>query len=243
MAQATITDINNISKDSSYSEEYKLVFNHPYTQSLLKTGNYEIEHPYDVPEEQSHYSLTAGTLAGTNMIAHTPLTLVNKQSPVPDSSSAESGEEVLREIIVLYHLGGKLCGHPGLIHGGLLATLMDESLCRCAFPCLPNKLGVTASLNIKYLSPTPAQSIVALRAVCVKVDGRKATVKGTISVLEEKEGEPFSLRNSVSGEALVIEPRWVKKIDTGHFSQTNSPAESATVTPAASKPSSPPATD
>jgi acyl-coenzyme A thioesterase PaaI-like protein len=31
---------------------------------------------------------------------------------------------------VVLHLGRALCGHDGIVHGGLLATVFDESLAR-----------------------------------------------------------------------------------------------------------------
>lgn len=192
-----------------------------------------MDHPYDVEEDRKEYSLTAGTLAGASMIAHTPLTLLRKPAEtikLTEDKHTPSPAKVA-EYIVFYHLGSKLCGHQGIIHGGLLATLLDESLCRCGFPLLPNKLGVTASLNIKYLAPTPADSIVVLHAWATSVDGRKVTVNGTLSTLGstataevgqeevtlENVDQMFKLRPTVSAEALVIEPRWVAKLQTGHF--------------------------
>ena len=35
-----------------------------------------------------------------------------------------------KEAVVLIHVGRGLCGHDGIIHGGLLATLLDETLAR-----------------------------------------------------------------------------------------------------------------
>lgn len=32
--------------------------------------------------------------------------------------------------IIVIHVGRSLCGHDGIIHGGLLATVLDESLGR-----------------------------------------------------------------------------------------------------------------
>lgn len=32
--------------------------------------------------------------------------------------------------IIVLHVGRSLCGHDGIIHGGLLATVLDESLGR-----------------------------------------------------------------------------------------------------------------
>jgi hypothetical protein len=34
------------------------------------------------------------------------------------------------EAIAILHLGRALCGHDGIIHGGLISTIFDESLAR-----------------------------------------------------------------------------------------------------------------
>ena len=230
----------------TYSCEYDSLLNHPYTQILLQSGAFDVDHPYDVDEERKAYSLTAGTLAGSGMIAHTPLTLTRKKpSRALDNVEGEvidtrsSTPAAVAEYIVIYHLGSKLCGHKDIIHGGLLATLLVESLCRCGFPLLPNKLGVTASLNIKYVAPTPADSIVVLHAWATNLNGRKVTVNGTLSTLSdaaddvdldsvtlETADEVFGIKNTAAAEALVIEPRWVSKLQTGHFTPPPEKAES-----------------
>ena len=72
--------------------------------------------PYQFyPEERRMSSLTAGALRGPGKLALLPLMRVKK-----DES----------ESYVFLHLGRGLCGHDGIIHGGLLATLLDESLWR-----------------------------------------------------------------------------------------------------------------
>lgn len=60
-------------------------------------------------------SLTAGALRGPGKLAVPPLVRARK-----DES----------EGWVFVHVGRGLCGHDGVIHGGLLATLLDESLAR-----------------------------------------------------------------------------------------------------------------
>lgn len=101
-------------------------------------------------------------------------------------------------------MGPALCGHPGIVHGGLLATLLDEGLARTCFPALPNKVGVTASLKIDYRVPCPANSYVVLKARTTKVEGRKAWVKGWIELLGEDDGTGLVLAEA---EALFIEPK------------------------------------
>jgi acyl-coenzyme A thioesterase PaaI-like protein len=136
-------------------------------------------------------NLTAGTLLGPNMI----------EVPTLQFSTADGSE-----LVALQYLGSSLCGHPGMVHGGLLATLLDEGTARCCFPALPNKIAVTASLKIEYKKPTMAGQIVVLRAHTTKVEGRKAWVVGRLETLvDEGKGEvPVVL---VESEALFIEPK------------------------------------
>jgi hypothetical protein len=86
----------------------------------------------------------------------------------------------------------------------LLATLLDEGLARCCFPALPNKIGVTANLNIDYRAPAMANQYVALRAETIQVEGRKAWVEGRIETLPADGTEPVVL---VEAKALFIEPK------------------------------------
>lgn len=60
-------------------------------------------------------SLTAGALRGPGKLAVPPLVRARKDE---------------RESVLVVHVGRGLCGHDGIVHGGLLATLMDESLGR-----------------------------------------------------------------------------------------------------------------
>jgi hypothetical protein len=72
--------------------------------------------PYEhFPEERRVNNLTAGALRGPGKLALLPLI------------RAKSDET---ESVVFLHLGRGLCGHDGIIHGGLLATLLDETLAR-----------------------------------------------------------------------------------------------------------------
>lgn len=99
-----------------------------------------------------------------------------------------------------------MCGHDGIVHGGLLSTLLDEGLARCCFPALPNKIGVTANLTINYRKPTRADQLVMLVAKTTKVEGRKAWVEGRIESLPTTAAEtPVTL---VEASALFIEPKY-----------------------------------
>lgn len=123
--------------------------------------------------------------------------------PVPPLIFLEEG----KSLVSMLYVGTDLCGHVGIVHGGLLATLCDEGLARCGFSALPNKIGVTANLTINYRNPAPAGSFVVLKAETIKVEGRKVWVKGRIELLSETE-EPGKVL--VEADALFIEPRYAK---------------------------------
>lgn len=100
-----------------------------------------------------------------------------------------------------------MCGHVGIVHGGLLATLLDEGMALCGMPALPSRIGVTARLTIDYRKPVRAGTYIVLKAEVVKVEGRKVWVKGRIEGLEEKGGDGELL---VEAEALFIQPKYAK---------------------------------
>ncbi|KAK5108383.1 hypothetical protein LTR62_008339 [Meristemomyces frigidus] len=166
---------------------------HPLSTHLRSEPNMIESRPHlKIPPAMRPHNLTGGTLLGEGKIEVPPLTFQDKESALP-------------HLVQITYVGSSLCGHPGIVHGGLLATMLDEGLARACFPALPNKVGVTASLKIDYRVPCPADSYVVLKAQTTKVEGRKAWVKGWIEILAGEDGkEGVKL---VEAEALFIEPK------------------------------------
>ena len=72
--------------------------------------------PYrNFSEERRVNNFTAGALRGPGKLAFAPVVRVRK-----DES----------ESVSILHVGRGLCGHDGIVHGGLLATLFDEGFGR-----------------------------------------------------------------------------------------------------------------
>jgi len=89
-------------------------------------GEWYETRPYQgFPEERLVNSLTAGALKGPGKLALYPLIRAKR-----DES----------ESIIFMHLGRGLCGHDGIIHGGLLATVLDETLARTVRDYVTNLL-------------------------------------------------------------------------------------------------------
>jgi adenylylsulfate kinase len=176
--------------DDVTAEIEECLTQHPIAQELRRNPAFVESRPHlKIPEEARSHNLTGGTLSGPGRIW------------VPPLSFAEKGG---KSITILYYLGGDMCGHPGIVHGGCLATILDEGLARCCFAALPNKVGMTANLNIDYRAPVPANSFVVLRATTTKVEGRKAWVDGRLesASLNQEKATVFC-----EAKGLFIEPK------------------------------------
>ncbi|KAJ5489231.1 hypothetical protein N7539_004121 [Penicillium diatomitis] len=176
--------------DAHAEEVDEYLRTHPEAAKLRADPEFEESRPHlRYPEAIRARSLTAGTLAGPNKLVVPPIVFSHREG---------------KSLSSFMYLGSDICGHPGIIHGGMLATLLDEGLARCCFPALPNKVGVTANLNVDYRAPAMADSYVVLRAETTKVEGRKAWVEGRIETLPRDGKAPVVL---VEAKALFIEPK------------------------------------
>jgi acyl-coenzyme A thioesterase PaaI-like protein len=180
----------NPSPDSPEGKIEAELLAHPLVQALSQNPKFIASRPHmKIPPHMRMKSLTGGTLLGGDKISIPPLVF----------NTADGSE-----LVSIAYLGSEMCGHPGIVHGGLLATLMDEGLARTCFQALPSKTGVTASLKVDYRSPCRANQFVVLKANTTKVEGRKAFVKGRLETLPP-DGTQGKLL--VDGEALFVEPK------------------------------------
>jgi adenylylsulfate kinase len=189
--------------DAEAQKAESTINNHPLVKSLRADPTLTESRPHmKMPAAYRSRSLTGGALLGPRKIAIPPY-----QWLAPEGTA----------MTAITYIGEDLCGHPGIVHGGLLATMLDEGLARCCFDALPHKIGVTANLNIDYRKPTPAGSFLVLRAETTKVEGRKAWVKGHIELLAAPGEKPTILAEAT---ALYISPKYASvSCDFGlHFS-------------------------
>lgn len=174
--------------------------NSKFAKYLRAHGDFIESRPHmKIPEEMRHHNLTGGTLSGPDMIVVPPLIFNEKDG---------------KSMVCLFYVGQHLSGHPGIVHGGFLATMLDEGLARCVFPVLPNKTAVTAQLNIAYKKPTMAGQFLVLMAQTTKHEGRKAWSTGGIWAMDDLTPEQAFSENFnsptplVTAEALYIEPKY-----------------------------------
>jgi 3'-phosphoadenosine 5'-phosphosulfate synthase len=164
--------------------------NCPIATKLRAQPEFRESRPHlKIPEAVRSHNLTGGTLSGPGKIVVPPYIWNEKEG---------------KELVQIFYVGNNVSGHPGIVHGGLLATILDEGLARCCFPALPNQVGVTANLQINYKKPTKADQYLVLKATTTKVEGRKAFVEGHVETMPDDGEEPEIL---VSANALFIEPK------------------------------------
>ncbi|MFI1016443.1 PaaI family thioesterase [Streptomyces sp. NPDC020965] len=98
-------------------------------------------------------------------------------------------------------------GAPGLAHGGVLATALDETL--GSLNWLLRKIAVTGRLETDYVRPVPVDTVLFLQAEITAVAGRKiySTAVGRIGGPEG----PVAVR----AQALFIEVKVEHFIDNG----------------------------
>jgi acyl-coenzyme A thioesterase PaaI-like protein len=184
--------------DASVKEIEDRIWNHPITQRLRSDARFTASRPHlKIPPTMRNQNFMAGILQGPDLIVVPPL-----QFTTQDGS----------DFVSFQYLGTALCGHPGIVHGGLIGTLLDEGCGRCCFPALPNRIAVTASLKIDYRKPLMAGQIVVLRAQTVKAEGRKAWVKARLESLPQGEGAEGKVQVFAEAEALFIEPKGAKNM-------------------------------
>ena len=124
---------------------------HPVVQAI-RSQKYLIESRphWTIPDRDIPHNLTGGTLRGLGRVSVAPIAFSDGEG---------------KEFYAVLHVGRDLCGPRGIVHSGLLATVVDESLARCCFPALPNRIGVTANLDIDYRNPLPVDSYVLVKVL------------------------------------------------------------------------------
>ncbi|KAH8807126.1 thioesterase family protein [Xylogone sp. PMI_703] len=162
---------------------------HPLSEKLRTQPNFSESRPHlKIPDTFRSQNLTAGTLSGPNRIVVPPYMWLERSG---------------RQMIAICYLGSDLCGHPGIVHSGLLATLLEEAMAQCCSAIFLSGIGVTASMNIRYRALVRTNNYVVLKALIVKVEDRKAWVDGRLETLSEGSEQPVVF---VEAKGLLIEP-------------------------------------
>jgi uncharacterized protein (TIGR00369 family) len=76
-------------------------------------------------------------------------------------------------------------GHPGYLHGGIIATLLDEAMSKAVRAL--GQPSVTRKMEIEYLRPVPSGTPLRLEGRVVRSEGRKHWTEAVIANAQEVE--------------------------------------------------------
>lgn len=190
----------------------------PWTAALLSKPNLITR----VPDSRSLKPTNEDSLFATTL--KTPTTI---RSCINVYSRPEPSDPYVREVTTLATLGPALDGHPGILHGGIVASLLDEAMGLLMFVNHERDhflavgrgqaegerpatgLGsFTAYLNVKYLRPVRTGAAVQVVSWYVKREGRKQFINAEIRQSEGGgEDDCGEVVVCATGEALFVVPR------------------------------------
>lgn len=87
-------------------------------------------------------------------------------------------DDASRRIRGAFRLGAEYEGGPGFIHGGIIATLLDEAMGKLNH--FRGVRAVTAELTIEYLRPVPVGEDLLVEAYEIEKNGRSLCHAGEI---------------------------------------------------------------
>jgi uncharacterized protein (TIGR00369 family) len=115
-------------------------------------------------------------------------------------------DDATKRIRGAFKLGAEYQGGPGFIHGGIIATVLDEAMGKvCRFRGVR---AVTAELIVEYLKPVSVDAPLLIEAYEVEKTGRNLHFVGEIR------SQAGDLLARGRGRFVVIEPRESRVKDT-----------------------------
>jgi acyl-coenzyme A thioesterase PaaI-like protein len=222
--------------------------NHQWANSLLTSEDYTpIPTDSRRPKPSGEDGFFGETIATPSTIPHV-LTLQRRQlnTPLPEpptwlpatkQDAAAAGTPTPgatpADIIMIYDLGGSgIAGHPSTVHGGVVATMIDEamSLAVAAHASAPvpsasgpvdkNPRGktFTVQLDVRYKKPVTTPQVLVVRARVVARVGRKYWVRAQV-VQEDEAGAgghlEWAKRKVVKADAMafwIVTPEGQQKL-------------------------------
>ena len=81
-------------------------------------------------------------------------------------------------VVCLPVISDAFCGHPGYLHGGIIATLLDEAMSKAVRA--KGNPSVTRKMEVEYLRPVPSSQPIRIEGRVVRSERRKHWAEASI---------------------------------------------------------------
>ena len=81
-------------------------------------------------------------------------------------------------VVCLPVISDAFCGHPGFLHGGIIATLLDEAMSKAVRA--KGNPSVTRKIEVEYLRPVPSGQPIRLEGCVTRSERRKHWTEASI---------------------------------------------------------------
>ena len=117
-------------------------------------------------------------------------------------------DEVAAEVVIPSHFEG----YPGIVHGGIVASMLDEIAGRAVLVGDHEHFRLTAKLEIRYRKPVPSGELLRLRGV---VERRRGSVAFAHTELNLPDGTIAAEANAalVDFPGLPVDEEELKSLD------------------------------
>ncbi|CAB9510632.1 Thioesterase superfamily [Seminavis robusta] len=143
------------------------------SEELNASNEYELMNPPSRMDLNSH---AVGQLLQPGKIER--YEIYKKKNAAPSMDAKD-----LHVVTALVDFGDSLDGHPKVVHGGILALVLDDVF-GFSFGALGVRYAVTANLNLNFRAPTPAGTSVKIQVELERRENRKLYFKGEVTSLD-----------------------------------------------------------
>ncbi|KAF9249247.1 hypothetical protein DTO012A7_452 [Penicillium roqueforti] len=168
----------------------------PIVQELRRNPDYVEKNVYEnFADKHKTHRLTSGPLAGSRGLGLQKVFWNDKE----------------KKIISVVFLGPGLEGWPTMVHGGALATVIDENLGRVAIRHFPSRTGVTANLELNYRAPVYSDNFYTLHTT---LDQERSTDTKAYTKCEVRD---MAGQLCVEATGLFVVPKTLKLNMVGEY--------------------------
>ena len=89
----------------------------------------------------------------------------------------DNGEDEVRSE---YTVAERYQGYPGIVHGGVLAAMLDEAVARVSMIGDPHHFMMSVKLEVLYRQPVPVETPVTVKGQILRLRGRLGKAVGQI---------------------------------------------------------------